>query len=111
MKKLFALLLCLAMVLGMLSGCGGTAAEAAPTASAPEVISAPEEATETVEAAEEAETEEKASEAEDIPEAAFDIYGPFSEEPITLTYWKLWPPFLEGFDPGKLPCSQHSKKR
>lgn len=36
---------------------------------------------------------------EEAPQAEFDIYGPFHEETTVLTYWKLWPPFLEGYDP------------
>lgn len=105
MKKLFALLLCFAMVLGLLAGCGGAASETAPASSAPEEASAPAAPAEVEEEAEEVDIEEdggsveEASEVEAVPEAEFDIYGPFSDETITLTYWKLWPPFLEGFDP------------
>ena len=109
MKKLLAMLLALTMALGMLSACGSSeASTAADTDSAP---AAAEEAEETEEAEEPAAgienqtgsdlaaaAEEEYFE-EEAEEAAFPIYGPFAEETITLTYWKVWPPFLEGYDP------------
>ena len=97
--KLLALLLALVMVFGMFAGCGAeeTASVAEPaesTVETPASEPAPAEP-------EEAPVEEEASvpAEEEAPEALFDIYGPFSEEEIVLTYWKLWPPFLEGYDP------------
>ena len=100
-KNLLALLLALVMVFGMLSGCGAQE-ETAPASEAIEstVAEAPaeEEAAPEEAPAEEAPAEEAPVE-EEKPEALFDIYGPFAEEEIVLTYWKLWPPFLEGYDP------------
>ena len=85
MKKIFALLMALCLMLGMLAGCGDTAGSttsAAPesAASAPAEAQAPEES-----AAEPAEPAAEAS----APEAApveESVY-PLSEEPVTLTFW------------------------
>ena len=107
MKKLFAVLMTLVLVLGMLSGCGSTAPAATETSAAGETENASAaEAGEAVPAdtAADAPDAEEASEleevpAEEAPEAEFNIYGPFAEDEIVLTYWKQWPPFLEGFDP------------
>lgn len=97
-KNLLALLLALVMVLGMFAGCG--AQEASIPAEAESTAAVASEATAEAPAEEPAEEASVAEEpAEEAPEALFDIYGPFSEEEITLTYWKLWPPFLEGYDP------------
>lgn len=99
MKRLIPLLLTLAMLFSLFVGCGGTATSNAenPTTeeSAAAVASTPEEPAPEPDAPEEV----SLSEVEAIPEAKFDIYGPFSEEEIVLSYWKLWPPFLEGYDP------------
>ncbi len=102
MKRLLALLLCLVMAFGILAGCGAHE-EAAPASEAAQSTAqeAPAEeapAEEPAAPAEEASAVEETPE-EEVPEALFDIYGPFSEEELTLTYWKLWPPFLEGYDP------------
>ena len=96
-KNLLPLLLALAMVFALFAGCS-TPAESSPTSAVAEasVEETPVEVT-----AEEAPAGESVLEApiEEAPEALFDIYGPFSEEEIVLSYWKLWPPFLEGYDP------------
>ena len=110
--KLLALILALAMLLTLLSACGSSGAATSAAASAePE---AAEETTGTENAEEPAEPAAgienqtgsdlaAAAEAEyfeeEAEEAEFPIYGPFAEETITLTYWKVWPPFLEGYDP------------
>ena len=104
-KNLLTLSLAFAMLLGMLAGCGGKGA-AVPDQTAASAVSsvAAEPATDAVEnEAVQPEPPASAEETPDsdqaVPEAEFDIYGPFADETITLTYWKLWPPFLEGYDP------------
>lgn len=100
-KNLIALLISIVIVLGVFSGCGSTPAESAPASSPSDSMvqdtPAPAPVQEEVSAAEApASTPEEAPE---VPAAKFNIYGPISDETITLTYWKLWPPFLEGYDP------------
>lgn len=97
--KLLTLLLALVMVFGMLAGCG--AEETAPASEAEESTVEASASEPAPSEAEETPVEDAASvpAEEDVPEALFDIYGPFAEEEIVLTYWKLWPPFLEGYDP------------
>ena len=114
MKKSFALLLALAMIVALFAGCGSSAASvvenAASTAAevaeeaASAVESAVEEAAETVqEAVEPAESAEPASDAEEASEEEPEepefegnppIEYPLVDEPTTLTYWQAWPPFL-----------------
>lgn len=85
MKKIFALLMALCLMLAMLAGCGDTAgstASAAPesAASAPAETQTPEEpAAESAEPAAEA----SAPEAAPVEESVY----PLSEEPVTLTFW------------------------
>lgn len=104
MKRMLPLLLAFVMLVSLLAGCGSAESTAESAAPAAEESTAAAEvpAEEETQAPAEAPVEEasaEASAAEEAPEALFDIYGPFSEEELVLTYWKLWPPFLEGYDP------------
>ena len=81
-KKLFALLLALCMVLGMLAGCGGDAASAEEAAPASETVSA-EAPTEEPTPAEEAPTEEPVEEPSAAEEASVVEAQPVEEE---ITY-------------------------
>jgi len=107
MKKLLSTILAVAMILLMFAGCGNAATseaaeQSASASAAAEAAEAPEPDAEDdaqPEEASAAEPEEAEASVEDLPEAEFDIYGPFSDEEVVLTYWKLWPPFLEGYDP------------
>lgn len=103
MKKLTALLLLSAMLLGLFTGCGTKPQDEITVEPAPEVSSPAETpaATASEAPADDVEITETTEVQENAPQAAFDIYGPISEETITLTYWKLWPPFLEGYDPSE----------
>lgn len=100
-KQFFALLLALAMMLSLLSGCGGTQS-AAPEASASEPADAV-----SAEENEDTEDEEEPADvdgAEDEAEASAEeeeasvlesrgITLPIVEEPITYTYWLCYAPF------------------
>lgn len=94
MKKIISLLLVLCMALCMISGCSSSTETAEPETSA----SQEPETTENTEAAAPAEDSQPAQE-----EAATEEEGiqPLSDELITLTLWKVWPPFLSGFDPSE----------
>lgn len=99
MKRIVPLLLTLAMLFSLLAGCGSPAPSSTPEDSAPAAAASVPEPEET-EPADESAASVSAEEPEaEAPEAEFNIYGPISDETITLTYWKLWPPFLEGYDP------------
>lgn len=104
-KNVLTLTLAFAMLLGMLAGCGAKEADVSDQTAASSVSSAaPEMVPDAAEiAVPQPEILSSAEETPDsdqaVPEAEFDIYGPFADETITLTYWKLWPPFLEGYDP------------
>lgn len=98
-KNLLSLLLVLTMMLTFLAGCGsGSDAPASGTDS----VSAPVEEEASVEA--EAPAEEPEAPAEEAPaeevsaeeavEERTPITYPLVEEPVTLTYWQAWPPFL-----------------
>lgn len=89
-KKHLALLMALAMLLGVLAGCGDDAASAAVSSAEPEV-SAAETAAQSVEEASELETD---SAAEPAPEEDLTVSLPISEEPITLTYWSTVSPMF-----------------
>ena len=88
MKKLFALLLALSLMLGLLAGCGGTAEASAPAesaASAPAEVEAPAE--ETQEAETPAEPQEASAEeavVESVAEEPQALYAPY-EWPLPLT--------------------------
>lgn len=96
-KNLLPLLLVLAMLLGLMAGCGGEAAQSsapeAPAsveeAPAPEPET-PEPAAEPEPAAPSAEEPSAVEEPVEVPELSY----PLVDEPTTLTYWQAWPPFL-----------------
>ena len=103
MKKSFALLLALAMIIALFAGCGSsTASNAEPAASAESaaapaesVAEEPEEEAAPADEAEPAEASEPAAEEpEEEAEPAYTLEYPLVDEPITLTYWQAWPPFL-----------------
>lgn len=113
-KKLLALALASVMLLGLLSGCGAKGTEAA--ASVPEAASTadqnkPEPAPDAGAPTQAPVSVEEPGSDLAAPEAEFDIYGPFAEETVTLTYWKLWPPFLEGYDPKEASLFAMLKER
>ena len=100
-KSLLALLLVLAMMLGLFAGCGteaSTAEESTAAASESTAAAAPEaEEEEAAEPAAEAEgsaAEAAPVEAADEGRVAPEVTYPLVEETTTLTYWQAWPPFL-----------------
>lgn len=98
MKKIFAIMLALAMILTLFAGCGS---EAKPAASAADTSSAVAEApaaddeaeAEEAEEEEEDEDEESAAEeasAEEEDEEEYTVSYPITEEPMTLSiYWQF----------------------
>ena len=104
MKKTFCILLSIALVLGLMAGCGGAAApasgaeaSAASAAEAPEAAAAEEPAAEAPEEA--AAPEEEASAAEEAPaeEPAVTVEYPIFEEPTTLSIYWMFHNFLGMF--------------
>lgn len=98
MKKTLALLLAVAMLLGLLAGCGGGESTKAPTASQSEAA----EPQESVAApAPEPEAEQSAAEAtsvESIQEETLEYVSPFPlEENETLSAWAMWIPGIEQY--------------
>ena len=112
-KNVLALLLAMAMLLGLMAGCGSSAASgAAVEESKASAAEAPAE--EEAAPAEEAPAEEEAAPAEEAsageeaaPEEvpAVEIEYPICEPgEVTLTYWMQWPPFLNGtYEPADVP--------
>lgn len=90
MKTMFARLMALALVLGLLAGCGTTAASSAAvsesTAAAP--VQSQEETTAPEDDAPEAST------VEELPEETGWVYEPISypisDTPVTMDYWVIW---------------------
>lgn len=97
MKRMFALVLALMLVIGCFAGCGSTADSSVATEpeSVQAVESAPETAPETEPAAEADEAEE-ASVAEEVPEAPkVEIAYPI-EGDVTITVWKPFETMMFG---------------
>lgn len=95
-KKLLALLLAMAMMACLFTGCG-TESTSASEASATEPVEAPAEQDAPAAPAEEASTADGSaveSTVESTVEARPPIAYPLVEETATLTYWQAWPPFL-----------------
>lgn len=101
MKKLIAAILTIAMLLALLTGCGGETAESAAVSSAgveatEEVVSEPApEAPEVQEASVPEEATESVAAEEPVVEEPVSIFP--LEEPATLTAWAMWIPGIEQF--------------
>ena len=109
-RKLFALFLCLAMLVSLLAGCGNTADDTAEVpASAASTADAEAASEEAVEAeAPEAAADEAAAEVLASAEEAAPEEEPVEEEPAyfpldetaSFSFWIVYPPMFEGYADG-----------
>lgn len=93
MKKITSLLLALCLALCLFSGCSSSTK--AETSEPEATVSQTPQTT-----ASSAPTEESQPAQEDAS-AQEEGIQPLSDELLTLTLWKVWPPFLSNFDPSK----------
>lgn len=110
MKKTLSLLMAICLLLGVLTACASTPATPEEPAAAESSAPASQEAPETAPA------EDAAAEPEVEPEATQEVFNEqypkwLSEDLITFTYWKLWPPFLTGYDPSEASLFSYFKEQ